>query len=78
MREALGIDDNLDILGYIKSLPTREEQLVAHTKIEKVEEDAMNKMVSPRCTKLREDCSRRIRTTDESLLLNPEQSNRSS
>jgi hypothetical protein len=46
MRQALGIDDNIDILTYIVSLPTREEQLLAHAKIEKVEEDAMNKMIA--------------------------------
>jgi hypothetical protein len=45
MRQALGIDNKVDILTYIESLPTAEEQRVAHAKIEKVEEDAMNKMV---------------------------------
>ena len=46
MREALGIDDKIDILTYIESLPTPEEQQLAHRKIEKVEEDAMNKMIA--------------------------------
>jgi hypothetical protein len=45
MRAALGIDDKIDILTHIESLPTAEEQRIAHAKIEKVEEDAMNKMV---------------------------------
>ena len=45
MRKALGIDDKIDILSYIESLPTLQEQRVAHAKIEKVEEDAMQKMV---------------------------------
>lgn len=45
MRKALGIDDKIDILTYIESLPTLQEQGVAHAKIEKVEEDAMKKMV---------------------------------
>ena len=45
MRNALGIDDKIDILTYIDSLPTLEEQKIAHAKIEKVEEDAMQKMV---------------------------------
>ena len=45
MRDALGIDDKIDILDHIDSLPTLEEQRQAHAKIEKVEEDAMNKMV---------------------------------
>jgi len=45
MRKALGIDDKIDILTYIDSLPTLKEQKVAHAKIEKVEEDAMQKMV---------------------------------
>jgi hypothetical protein len=45
MRKALGIDDKIDILTYIDSLPTLEEQKIAHAKIEKVEEDAMQKMV---------------------------------
>ena len=45
MRKALRIDDKIDILEYIESLPTPEEQRIAHDKIEKVEEDAMNKMV---------------------------------
>ena len=45
MRQALGIDDRVDILAYIESLPTPKEQRIAHAKIEKVEEDAMNKMV---------------------------------
>jgi len=47
MREALGIDDKIDILTHIESLPTPEERQLAHAKIEKVEEDAMNKMVFP-------------------------------
>jgi len=42
-----GIDNKIDILKYIESLPTAEEQQIAHTKIEKAEEDAMNKMVDP-------------------------------
>ena len=46
MREALGIDDKIDILKHIDSLPTLEEQKLAHTKIEKVEEEAMNKMIA--------------------------------
>src|SRR5579871_5793324 len=46
MREALGIDDKIDILTYIESLPTPEDQQLAHRKIEKVEEDAMNKMIA--------------------------------
>jgi hypothetical protein len=45
MRAALGIDRKTDILEYIESLPTPEAQKEAHAKIEKVEEDAMNKMV---------------------------------
>lgn len=45
MCAALGIDDTIDILTHIESLPTIEEQRVAHAKIEKVEEDAMIKMV---------------------------------
>jgi hypothetical protein len=45
MREALGIDNKVDILEHIKSLPTKEEQRLAHAKVEKVEEDAMKKMV---------------------------------
>jgi len=45
MRKALGIDDKIDILTYIESLPTLQEQRIAHAKIEKVEEDAMQKMV---------------------------------
>jgi len=45
MRAALGIDDKTDILTHIESLPTAEEQRIAHAKIEKVEEDAMKKMV---------------------------------
>jgi len=51
MRSALGIDDKTDILTHIESLPTAEEQRIAHAKIEKVEEDAMKKMV--RCLKSR-------------------------
>jgi uncharacterized membrane protein YiaA len=45
MRAALGIDKKTDILEYIESLPTLEAQKEAHARIEKVEEDAMNKMV---------------------------------
>jgi hypothetical protein len=45
MRAALGIDDKTDILDYIESLPTLAEQKLANAKIEKVEEDAMVKMV---------------------------------
>jgi hypothetical protein len=45
MRQALGIDDKVDILDHIESLQTPEEQQLAHAKIEKVEENAMNKMV---------------------------------
>ena len=45
MRQALGIDEKVDILEHIESLPSPEEQRIAHAKIEKVEEDAMNKMV---------------------------------
>jgi len=45
MRKALGIDNQINILTYIESLPTLEEQRIAHAKIEKVEEDAMQKMV---------------------------------
>jgi hypothetical protein len=45
MRAALGVDEKIDILEYIESLPTSEAKLEAHAKIEKVEEDAMNKMV---------------------------------
>jgi hypothetical protein len=45
MRQALGIDDKVDILEHIESLPTKEEQRLAHAKVEKVEEGAMNKMV---------------------------------
>lgn len=45
MRAALGIDKKTDILEYIESLPTPEAQKEAHARIEKVEEDAMNKMV---------------------------------
>jgi hypothetical protein len=47
MRKALGIDESIDILTHVKSLPTPEEQKAAHSKIEKIEEDAMNKMVFP-------------------------------
>jgi hypothetical protein len=46
MRQSLGMADTIDILEYIESLPTQEEQQLAHAKIEKVEEDAMNKMVN--------------------------------
>jgi hypothetical protein len=46
MREALGMDDKTDILTHINSLKTQEEQFLAHAKIEKIEEEAMNKMVS--------------------------------
>jgi hypothetical protein len=46
MRTALGIDDKIDILEYIETLPTTEERRIAHEKIERVEEDAMNKMVA--------------------------------
>jgi len=46
MRQALGIDNKVDILEHIESLPTLEEQRIAHAKIEKVEEDAMNEMVN--------------------------------
>jgi hypothetical protein len=46
MRQALGIDDKIDILEYIESLPTQEDQRLANAKIERVEEDAMNKMVT--------------------------------
>ena len=45
MRKQLGIDDEIDILAYIESLPTPEEQKAANAKVEKVEEDAMNEMV---------------------------------
>ena len=45
MRKALGIDDKVNILNYIESLPTPEERRIANGKIEKVEEDAMKKMV---------------------------------
>lgn len=47
MRAALGIDNKTDILSYIEALPTPEERRMAHDKIEKIEEDAMNKMVLP-------------------------------
>ena len=46
MRDALGIDDKVDILQYIESLPTAQERHVANSKIEEIEEDAMHKMVS--------------------------------
>ena len=45
MRDALGIDKKTDILEYIESLPNLQARKEAHAKIEKVEEDAMNKMV---------------------------------
>jgi hypothetical protein len=66
MRKALGIDDKIDILTYIESLPTPEEQRIANAKIEKVEEDAMNEMVLSQCTTLILDCTRRIGRIDES------------
>lgn len=46
MRDALGIDDKVDILQYIESLPTAQERHAANSKIEEIEEDAMHKMVS--------------------------------
>jgi len=68
MRRVLGIDDKTDILAYIESLPTPEEQEAAHAEIEKVEEAAMNKMVPPRHTLLTLDCARRIDWLNESSL----------
>ena len=68
MRKALGIDDKIDILDYIGSLPTPKEQQIARAKIEKVEEDAMNRMVVSWDTTLTIDCTRRIGRTDESML----------
>ena len=47
MRKALGIDDKVDILTHIESLSTSYERKEAFAKIEKIEEDAMNKMVTP-------------------------------
>jgi len=70
MRAALGIDDKIDILTHIESLPTIEEQRVAHAKIEKVEEDAMNKMVqSSTVWPLILDRSRRSGTVNESMAI---------
>jgi hypothetical protein len=45
MREALGIDDKVDILGHVKSLRTVQERQIANSEIEEIEEDAMHKMV---------------------------------
>jgi len=45
MRAVLGIDGKTDVLVYIESLPSLEAKREAQSKIEKVEEDAMNKMV---------------------------------
>jgi hypothetical protein len=47
MRKVLGIDNKIDILAYIESLPTPEEKKAANAKVEKIEEDAMNEMVLP-------------------------------
>jgi|SRR5579859_2076376 len=68
MRAALGIDDKIDILTHIESLPTPEEQRIAHAKIEKVEEDAMNKMVlrSQRWSLIL-DCPGRSRIINEGM-----------
>lgn len=66
MRAALGIDDKIDILTHIESLPTPEEQRRAHAKIEKVEEDAMSKMVvGDGSWSLSVDCPGRSRAIDE-------------
>jgi len=45
MRAVLGIDKKTDVLKYIESLPSLEAKKEAQSKIEKVEEDAMNEMV---------------------------------
>jgi len=69
MRKALGIDDKIDILTYIESLPTLQEQKLAHAKIEKVEEEAMQKMVTLvnclQCLVL--DCTRRTVWSNEGI-----------
>jgi hypothetical protein len=72
MRAALGIDDKIDILTHIESLPTIEEQRIAHAKIEKVEEDAMNKMVHKlKDRRLIPDRSRRPGAAHESMSMSP-------
>lgn len=60
MRAALGIDKKTDILEYIESLPTPDAQKEAHAKIEKVEEDAMNKMVCESCIALTSRLPRKV------------------
>ena len=68
MRKALGIDDKIDILTHIESLPTPEEQKAANAKVEKIEEDAMNKMVLPQSFLLTLDCARGTHEFDESKI----------
>lgn len=67
MRKALGIDDKIDILTYIESLPTPNEKKAAHAKVEAIEDDAMNKMVLPQPLLLTLGCTRRIGRFDESI-----------
>jgi len=45
MRAVLGVDKKADVLEFIRSLPSLEAKKEAQSKIEKVEEDAMNEMV---------------------------------
>jgi hypothetical protein len=65
MREALGIDNKADILAYIESLPSPEEQQLAHAIVEKVEEEAMRQMVLTFRITLMVGCPGRVVVLDE-------------
>ena len=52
MRAVLGVDKKADVLEFIRSLPSLEAKKEAQSKIEKVEDDAMNVMVGRHVTLL--------------------------